>query len=71
VFDATEFLVVSFVIPGTLGFDSASGFWLIHSAPKFPPSKKDGYAWADNASDYGQMFLCFSFAYKSLDVICK
>ncbi|KAL8609598.1 hypothetical protein ACOMHN_023734 [Nucella lapillus] len=56
---------------GTLGFDSQSGFWLIHSAPKFPPKKEQGYDWADNASDYGQSFLCVSFAYKSLGVLAK
>ncbi|XP_076436265.1 deoxyribonuclease-2-alpha-like [Babylonia areolata] len=56
---------------GTLGFNNASGFWLIHSAPKFPPEKKDGYSWAENASDYGQSFLCMSFASKSLGILAK
>lgn len=49
---------------GVVTFDNKSGFWLIHSAPKFPTEKKNGYEWADNASDYGQTFLCMSFGYK-------
>ncbi|KAK7505118.1 hypothetical protein BaRGS_00003688 [Batillaria attramentaria] len=57
---------------GVVGFDSKSGFWLIHSAPMFPPKQKDGYEWADNASDYGQMFFCVSFGYsESLGVLAK
>lgn len=48
---------------GVVSFDSTSGFWLIHSAPRFPPKKEDGYHWRENASDYGQMFLCMSFSY--------
>ncbi|KAK7095413.1 hypothetical protein V1264_006823 [Littorina saxatilis] len=56
---------------GVLGFDNKSGFWLIHSAPQFPPEQKDGYQWASNACDFGQSFLCVSFAYKSLGILAE
>ncbi|PVD22100.1 hypothetical protein C0Q70_17904 [Pomacea canaliculata] len=56
---------------GTLGFDTQSGFWLIHSAPGFPPEKGEGYQWAENASDFGQSFLCVTFLYSTLGVLGK
>ena len=70
--DKFPIVIIIIIIPtGTLAFDNHSGFWLIHSAPQFPPKQKDGYRWAYNACDFGQTFLCVSFAYKSLDVLGK
>lgn len=59
--------VIAFSDEGVEG--EGSGFWLIHSAPKFPPFQADGYAgYPDFASKYGQSFLCLSFtSLKHLD----
>ena len=46
---------------GVLGLDTMSGFWLIHSVPKFPPFAKDGYSYPETAQRYGQSFLCVTF----------
>lgn len=43
-------------------FDDESGFWLVHSAPKYPPSTNTSYSYPENAVDYGQHFLCISLA---------
>ncbi|XP_011666391.2 plancitoxin-1 [Strongylocentrotus purpuratus] len=45
---------------GTIAFDNESGFWLVHSVPKFPDFAKNSYVWPDNACDYGQSMLCIS-----------
>ncbi|CAB4066421.1 Ribose-phosphate pyrophosphokinase 3,Phosphoribosyl pyrophosphate synthase-associated protein 2,Ribose-phosphate pyrophosphokinase 4,Ribose-phosphate pyrophosphokinase 5,Ribose-phosphate pyrophosphokinase,Ribose-phosphate pyrophosphokinase 1,Phosphoribosyl pyrophosphate synthase-associated protein 1,Ribose-phosphate pyrophosphokinase 2,Ribose-phosphate pyrophosphokinase A [Lepeophtheirus salmonis] len=45
---------------GVLFMDATSGFWLIHSAPKFPNSP-DKYRYPHTALRYGQSFLCISF----------
>jgi deoxyribonuclease-2 len=49
---------------GAVAFDQTSGFWLIHSAPKFPPA--ESYAYPKTASTYGQSFLCMTFNYQTL-----
>lgn len=46
---------------GVLGLDTTSGFWLVHSVPKFPPFAKDGYSYPETAQRYGQSFLCVTF----------
>ena len=52
--------VIAFSARGVEG--GGSGFWLGHSAPKFPGFQKHGYAgYPDYASRYGQSFLCLSF----------
>ncbi|CAL1536555.1 unnamed protein product [Lymnaea stagnalis] len=53
---------------GVIGFDKSksSGFWLVHSTPKFPPQKASGYHWNIGASINGQAFLCVTFPYKEL-----
>lgn len=46
---------------GVLGFDAMSGFWLVHSVPKFPPFAKDSYGYPESGERYGQSFLCVTF----------
>ncbi|BFZ05876.1 hypothetical protein BsWGS_08914 [Bradybaena similaris] len=49
---------------GVVAFDKNSGFWLIQSAPHFPPSDK--YSYPQTACHYGQSFLCVTFPYTQL-----
>jgi hypothetical protein len=39
---------------------SVTGFWMLHSAPKFPNISLDSYEFASNALLYGQNFFCAS-----------
>ncbi|XP_035824235.1 plancitoxin-1 isoform X2 [Aplysia californica] len=52
---------------GVVAFDRTSGFWMIHSSPKFPPARKFSYNWT--AHDNGQTVLCISFPFKQLQNI--
>lgn len=47
---------------GAMGFDSNSGFWLIHSVPRFPDNTASSYPGLPaNEVKYGQSFLCVSY----------
>ena len=55
-----------------IAFDESTGFWLIHSMPKYPQKQADGYRWCDNVDRYAQSFLCISMSTsQSLDKIGK
>lgn len=57
---------------GVVAFDEQSGFWLIHSAPRFPTHKTEGYKWPTTLNKYGQTFLCISLQTENaLDEIGK
>ncbi|GFO39873.1 deoxyribonuclease-2-alpha [Plakobranchus ocellatus] len=56
---------------GVVAFDETSGFWMIHSVPKFPPPQSEGYSWPHSGIDYGQTFLCVSLPYEELGVVAK
>nr|XP_054747994.1 plancitoxin-1-like [Lytechinus pictus] len=45
---------------GAVAFDNESGFWLVHSVPRFPDVAKNSYYWPSNACPYGQSMLCIS-----------
>ena len=46
---------------GTVGYDTSSGFWLVHSVPRFPPYYKERhYSYPESGQDYGQSMLCMS-----------
>lgn len=45
---------------GVLALDSSTGFWLIHSVPKFANPPKAGYDYPDTGRDNGQSALCIS-----------
>ena len=46
---------------GVVATDKNNGFWLVHSAPRFPNNVADGYdSFPDFASRYGQSFLCLT-----------
>merc|ERR1711871_217638 len=55
---------------GVLGFDSAGGFWLVHSVPRFPVKPKVGYSgFPENEEKYAQTFLCISMFADQLDQV--
>lgn len=54
---------------GGIVFDRESGFWLIHSVPKYLNPVKDGYSYPHSGCKFGQMFLCLSFNASSFDKI--
>ncbi|XP_077986643.1 plancitoxin-1-like [Glandiceps talaboti] len=56
---------------GDLCFNRTSGFWLVHSVPKFPDFSNTSYSWPDNAKDNGQSFLCVTYGYNELAAIAK
>jgi len=57
---------------GVMGFDKEGGFWLLHSTPRYPAFKKDGYTgFPDIATKYGQSFICVEFKLDEFDKIAS
>lgn len=54
---------------GVVAYDDNTGFWMIHSLPKFP--RKDTYQWVDNASPNGQSILCVSVNSSEMEKIAN
>ena len=54
---------------GDVCFDKSTGFWLVHSVPKFPPVSADGYSYPQTGQKYGQSFLCVTYGYAMLNDI--
>ena len=55
---------------GVVGWTGDSGFWLVHSVPRFPNTVEDGYAgFPENEDKYGQSFLCLSLGLEELDLV--
>jgi deoxyribonuclease II len=46
---------------GVVVANDISGFWLVHSVPKYPPAPEEGYNYPHSGLPYGQSFLCMSF----------
>lgn len=56
---------------GVLVANDISGFWLIHSVPKFPPELDKSYDFPHSGAVYGQSFLCISFTGDQLGKVGK
>ena len=55
---------------GVVATDKSNGFWLIHSAPRFPETVANGYdGYPDFASKYGQSFLCTSLDADTINTV--
>jgi len=52
---------------GVVSFNSSSGFWMVHSSPKFPPERSLSYKWT--ATNFGQTVLCISLPYHQLEAV--
>ncbi|RCN27965.1 deoxyribonuclease II [Ancylostoma caninum] len=50
---------------GVAAFDAYTGFWMIHSVPKFPPFYWYGYP--STGRRFGQSFMCLSLSTRSLE----
>lgn len=57
---------------GVVVANDISGFWLVHSVPKFPPALDEGgYNYPKTGTIYGQSFLCISFTGDQMDKVGK
>lgn len=63
---------------GVVAFDGQSGFWLVHSVPRFPPAPDGGppgtkgnYSYPTTGLRYGQTMLCVSLPLHQADLIGK
>jgi len=56
---------------GALAFDGTSGFWLVHSVPRFTGTKSNGYSFPVEQTKYGQSFLCISLGTSEFNTIGK
>ncbi|XP_015906092.1 deoxyribonuclease-2 [Parasteatoda tepidariorum] len=56
-------------LKGIVAFDGTSGFWIVHSIPKF--TGIDKYEYPSNALENGQSILCMSFPASALNAICN
>mmetsp|Transcript_113489 Transcript_113489/g.260364 ORF Transcript_113489/g.260364 Transcript_113489/m.260364 type:complete len:332 (+) Transcript_113489:84-1079(+) len=51
---------------GVVVFDGKTGFWLIHSVPKWPPAAAKGYG-SPESSTYGQSVRCVTLSASSME----
>ena len=57
---------------GVVVANDISGFWLVHSVPKFPPAIEEGsYDYPHTGTVYGQSFLCISFTGDQMGMVGK
>jgi len=55
---------------GVIASDLSTGFWLIHSVPKFPDLTAKSFTWTAS-HEFGQSFLCLSIKSSDADNIAK
>uniref|UniRef100_A0A1I8BL64 Deoxyribonuclease II n=1 Tax=Meloidogyne hapla TaxID=6305 RepID=A0A1I8BL64_MELHA len=54
---------------GVVVSSKKSGFWLVHSVPKFPLSSESKYLYPESGKRNGQSFFCLSFPSDALEQI--
>lgn len=54
---------------GAVGANSESGFWLVHSVPRFAQYYNQGYEYPETGRRYGQAMLCLSLSLKSINTV--
>lgn len=57
---------------GIVVADNSTGFWLVHSVPKFPQlpyQNNNSYSYPNTGIKFGQSFLCVSMTAGELDKI--
>ena len=55
---------------GVIGFDTTQGFWLVHSLPRYPNTRKSGYGPLPTVT-YGQSFLCITLPTSAFEDVGK
>ncbi|KAL0221277.1 hypothetical protein RCL1_001131 [Eukaryota sp. TZLM3-RCL] len=58
-------------LKGVVAASENTGFWLIHSTPRFPFNSSDSYSFPDFAKIYGQHFLCVTYKTNEFEKIGK
>jgi deoxyribonuclease-2 len=58
---------------GCMGLNSQSGFWLIHSVPRFPAIPESGvsFSYPEEEAKYGQSFLCLSLSTSEINTVAS
>ncbi|ETN58020.1 deoxyribonuclease ii [Anopheles darlingi] len=54
---------------GVFSTDGKTGFWLIHSVPKFPPEIGTEYSYPHTGQLYGQSFLCITLNASQMETV--
>ncbi|PRP77836.1 deoxyribonuclease II [Planoprotostelium fungivorum] len=58
-------------LKGAFAFDLASGFWLLHSVPRYPFFTNSSYSFPQYAEVYGQSYICVSLPSTSIETVIK
>ncbi|CRK97795.1 CLUMA_CG011174, isoform A [Clunio marinus] len=57
---------------GVVVANDISGFWMVHSVPKYPPAmEENSYSFPKSGEIYGQSFLCISLDGNQIDKVGK
>ena len=56
---------------GVVAFEGRSGFWMVHSVPKFPPPPGEVFNFSDTGMPLGQSFLCLTLPVSKLETVAK
>ena len=54
---------------GIASFDDNTGFWLVHSVPRWPNSAETPFYFPDNETKYAQSFICVTYDYLTFNDI--
>ena len=56
---------------GAIAYDTNGGFWLIHSAPRYPGVTRSKYTYPRNGKKNGQAFFCANFNIQTFNKIAE